>query len=194
MGVTKRINGLSNIHVAEMQHGGNTTTNPVYKTPVKIEGAISASVEMSYGDVVMYADNVADYFDAVFESGSISLEVSGLSVEEYTLLFGMQNAKGMITASSEAVAPNLAVMFESKKLGSNHTRKYVVYNCKFKAPSIEIETNKGSIEETTLTIEGQVAELANGKQYAFIDTDAPEVDEEIVENWYADVQFVDAVK
>ena len=194
MALTKRINGLSNIHVAKMQQATNNAVgNPSYETPVPILGAISANVELSYGDVAFYADNIADYIDSIFERGTISLEVSGLTIEEYSLLFGMQSEKGGITASNKATAPTVAVLFESKKLGTNETRKYVIYNCKFKAPSLEAVTNKGTIEESSITIEGQCAELVNGKQYAFIDTDAMDADELVIENWYTEVQFLDAI-
>lgn len=102
----------------------------------------------------------------------------------------MEGIEGGVEASSRGIAPMVAVMFESKKLGSNDTRKYVVYGCKFKAPSLEAQTLAGSVEETSLEISGQVIELQNGKQYSFIDTDV--CDAKIADAWYADVQFLDA--
>lgn len=191
--IKRRINGLSNIHVAKMVESSNTiNANPTYDVPVPVKGAISSKVDLSYSEVKFFADNTTDYFDQVFEGGTIELEVSGLTIAEYELLFGMKVEKGGVTAGSNAVAPALAVMFESKKLGSNDTRKYVIYNCKFAAPSLEALTNKGTVEETSLTISGIVAETGNGKQYAFVDTDV-EASKEVAERWYEEVQFLDTV-
>ena len=189
--VKRRINGLSNIHVARMEEATNISkNNPTYSTPVPVKGAISAKCDLSYSEVKFFADNTTDYFDQIFEGGSIELEVSGLTIAEYELLFGMTSQKGGVTASSNAVAPALAVMFESKKLGSIDTRKYVIYNCKFAAPSIEAVTNKGTVEETSMVISGVIGELANGKQYAFADSDILE-SQLACDNWYNEVQFLD---
>lgn len=56
--VKRRINGLSNIHIAVMDESTNVAgQNPTYATPVPVKGAISTSVSLNYGDVAFYADN-----------------------------------------------------------------------------------------------------------------------------------------
>lgn len=161
----KRMQGLKNIHVAKINNANK------YETPVPITGAKELSLELSYEEVKMYADDSIDFMDYIFSGGSGTMSVTGLSVEEYKLLFGATVENGQVVVKSTDTAPEMALLFENDKLGVNGKRLYCVYAVKFAQPSIDSKTKEGSISDESISISFTVRELADGTIFRFLDTD-----------------------
>ena len=173
----RRLAGLKGIHVAPYEGG-------TFKTPVPITGAKSVSAELEYSEVKFYADDVNDFADYQFAGGSGELVLSGLKLEEYKTLFGCDYNDGVTTVNSGDSAPQLALLFERKKLGTQEKMLYVIYNVKFAPPKIEANTLEGDISEETMSLSFTVSEMANGDVYRVADTS---VASSVKENWYTKV-------
>lgn len=173
----KRLAGLKGIHVAPYEGG-------TFKTPVPITGAKSVSAELEYSEVKFYADDVNDFADYQFAGGSGELVLSGLKLEEYKTLFGCDYNDGVTTVNSGDSAPQLALLFERKKLGTQEKMLYVIYNVKFAPPAIEANTLEGDISEETISLSFTVSEMANGDVYRVADSGTATT---VANNWYQKV-------
>lgn len=162
--VKRRLGGFSNIHVAPL-------TGETFGTPIKIEGAKSIEAELSYENVQFYSDNAMDTNDFVFAGGEGTLTVSGLTATEYETLFGSTVADGGVLVKTTDQAPELALLFERKKLGTQEKMLYVIYAVKFAPANISAQTMEGSIEEETVELTFSVRELAGGDVYYLLDTE-----------------------
>lgn len=176
----KRLAGLKNIYVAKNNGGG-------WDTPVQIPGAKSVSIELEYSEVKFFADDINDFSDYQFAGGSGELVISGLTLEEYNIFFGSTYATGVTKVNSTDICPQLAIMFERRKLGTNDKILYVVYNVKFAPPTIEANTLEGDISEETITLPFTVSELSNGDVYAMADTGDETLAPGIADDWYTEV-------
>lgn len=175
----RRLAGLKSIHVAPYTDGK-------FSTPIPILGAKSVSAELEYSEVKFYADDVNDYSDYQFSGGSGELVLSGLKLEEYETLFGCTYDKGVATVNSSDVTPQLALLFERKKLGTQDKMLYVIYNVKFAPPTIEANTLEGDISEETMTLSFTVSEMANGDVYRVADSGAEKAGS-VASDWYTKV-------
>jgi phi13 family phage major tail protein len=180
MAVKKRLGGFSNIHVAKIVSDGT------YQAPIKIEGAKSIEAELAYEQVQFYADNAIDYNDFIFNGGEGTLTVSGLTMTEYNTLFGSTVANGGVLVKSTDVAPEVAILFERKKLGTNFKVLYAVYACKFAPPAISAQTMEGGVEEETVELTFTVRALDNGDVFYMADSETATAAK--VTAWFTAVQ------
>jgi len=162
----KRLGGFSNIHVAKLNADGET-----FATPVPLTGAKAIEAELSYESVQFYADNAIDYNDYIFNGGEGTLTVAGLTMDEYNTLFGSTVANGGVLVKSTDIAPEVAILFERKKLGTDKKVLYVIYASKFAPPAINAQTMEGSVEEEPLELKFTVRELADGEVFYMVDTE-----------------------
>ena len=175
----KRLGGFSNIHIAPLT-GADT-----YGTPKRIEGAKSVEVSLNYENVQFYADNAIDYSEYIFSGGEGTLTVSGLTPQEYADLFGATVENGVVKVKTSDIAPEMALLFERKILGTNKTVKYVVYAVKFAPTSISANTMEGSVTEENFELSFSVRETAGNDVYTFVNTS--EDDGNIGDTWYTQV-------
>lgn len=176
----KRLGGFSNIHVAKLVSDGT------FQAPVPLAGAKQIEAELAYESVQFYADNAIDYSDYIFNGGEGTLTVSGLTMDEYNTLFGSTVADGGALVKSTDIAPELAVLFERRKLGTDKKVLYVLYACKFAPPTIGAQTMEGSVEEETLELKFTVRELSEGEVFFMVDTEV--ATGSVVSNWFSSVQ------
>lgn len=179
MGKMKRLGGFSNIHIAKLT-GSNS-----YETPKKIEGAKSVEVSLNYENVQFYADNAIDYSEYIFSGGEGTLTVSGLTPQEYGDLFGSTVENGVVKVKTSDIAPELALLFERKILGTNETVKYVVYAVKFAPTSISANTMEGSVTEENFELTFSVRETESNDVYTFVNTQ--DDTDDAADNWYSEV-------
>lgn len=182
----KRLGGFSNIHVAKL------LSDNTYQAPVAITGAKAVEAELAYEQVQFYADNAIDYSDFIFNGGEGTLTISGLTTDEYNTLFGSTVADGGVLVKSGDIAPELALLFERNKLGTNHKVYYVLYAVKFAPPSISAQTLEGGVEEETVELTFTVREISDGSVFFMLDSEVYPVPvdplENKVEHWYQTVQ------
>ncbi|MBG9589533.1 major tail protein [Cytobacillus firmus] len=178
----KRLGGFKNIHIAKLLSDGN------FVAPVPLTGAKSIEAELAYEQVQFYADNAIDYSDFIFNGGKGTLTVSGLSATEYQTLFGSTVADGGVLVKSSDIAPEVAILFERNKLGTNEKVLYALYACKFAPPAISAQTMEGGVEEEVVELTFSVRELTNGEVFYMVDSEAVETDQTKVTNFYTTVQ------
>ena len=176
----KRLGGFSKIHVAKLN------TDGTYVAPVAIAGAKSIEAELAYEQVQFYADNAIDYSDFIFTGGEGTLTVAGLTASEYELLFGSTVADGGVLVKSTDIAPEVAILFERNKLGTQDKVLYVLYAAKFAPPSISAQTFEGGIEEETVELTFTVREVADGSVFYMVDSGEHQGDK--AGAWYQEVQ------
>ncbi|MFC0469572.1 major tail protein [Halalkalibacter kiskunsagensis] len=176
----KRLGGFSKIHIAKLVSDGT------FQAPTPVLGAKSIEAELNYENVQFYADNAIDYTDFVFNGGEGSLTVSGLTMDEYEMLFGSTVSDGGVLVKSTDVSPEVAVLFERNKLGSQDKVLYVIYACKFAPPSINAQTMEGGIEEETIELTFSIRELAEGEVFQMVDTGQHTGTK--ADDWYQTVQ------
>ena len=185
------ISGFSNIHVSKMRTQETAVKKPEYETPIALRGAKNVEVSLNFESTTFYADNIVSYNDNYFSGGEITLTVSGLNAEEYKLLFGNTSEQGGITVNANDVAPEVALTFEKKILGTQAVRRFVIYACKMAPSSISAETLADGVTEEPIEINGVVRALASGEIYAMVDTNANDYDVEL-DNWHEEVKFLTA--
>ncbi|MEH7513340.1 major tail protein [Gottfriedia acidiceleris] len=176
----KRLGGFKNIYVAPVGVDGT------FGTPVPLSGAKSISAELKYESVQFYADNMIDYSDYIFNGGEGKLTLSGLSMSEYNLLFGTTVANGTALVKSSDIAPEVAILFERNKLGTNAKVLYALYACKFAPPSIGAQTLEGKVEEENVELQFTCRELTDGSVFFMADTET--ANSTLVNAWYTSVQ------
>jgi phi13 family phage major tail protein len=164
MAIKKRLGGFKNIYVAPV-------TGDTFGTPVKVEGAKAIEAELAYESVQFYADNAIDYNDYIFNGGEGTLTVSGLTMAEYKTLFGSNFGTGDVLIKSTDIAPELAILFERTKLGTQEKVLYALYACKFAPPSINAQTMEGGVEEEPVELQFTVRELSDGSVFYMADTE-----------------------
>jgi phi13 family phage major tail protein len=177
----KRLGGFSKIHVAKLNEDGST-----YAAPVPVTGAKQIEAELAYESVQFYSDNAIDFSDYVFNGGEGTLTVSGLTLQEYNTLFGSTVSAGGVLVKSSDIAPELAILFERKKLGTQDKVLYVLFAAKFAPPSISAQTLEGGIEEETVELSFTIRELGDGSVFRMADTETALP--ALTDAWYTAVQ------
>jgi phi13 family phage major tail protein len=177
----KRLGGFKNIHIAKMISDGT------FQAPVPLTGAKQIEAELAYESVQFYADNAIDYSDYIFNGGEGTLTVSGLTMDEYNMLFGATVADGGVLVKSSDIAPEVAVLFERNKLGTNEKVFYALYACKFAPPTIGAQTMEGSVEEENVELKFTVRELPAGEVFYMVDSESHTGTKDA--QWYSAVQF-----
>ncbi|MDY2883452.1 MAG: major tail protein [Romboutsia timonensis] len=113
--------GLSGLHLAKRDE----ITNEVLKeTTISVSGMVSAEVEIETVSENIYADDVvAEVIASGFSSGTVTMELLGLSMEEYAMISGQEIVDGVVADNANVLSPVLAMTFKSQK--SNGTYRYV---------------------------------------------------------------------
>lgn len=181
----KLCKGFKNIHFAPYVNGNFETPTRIYYGK-KIENKFKYESSANWGDDIIVDD------EFIYNGGDGTLDVLGLSRQEQILLFGNKQAKGGVYVTDTDEAPTGAFLFERRKKGG-HKRLYVVYCCKCSPVDVSAETiedGKGNYETKSIpyTI-GSIEKDGINYIYFFVDTDANDVDNNQVTNWYNQVQF-----
>lgn len=176
---TKRLGGLSNIHIA------NLTNDTTWAAPTPLTGAKSVDISLTYDTVQFFADNAMDVNDYVFTSGTGKLTVSGLTMAEYNALFGSALNNGGVLVKSNDPLPELAFLFERQKVDGSGKVLYAVYACKCSPVSISGATTEAKVSEETVEIDFTIRALSDNSVYYMVDSTI--ADATTVNNWYTQV-------
>ena len=141
--------GLSNVYIAprtEEEEGAIT-----YGTPVKVPGAVSASIEAESESSTFYADNIAYYIANSKTSKTIDLEVADIPRSILTGYLGYVEAEGGgILETSNPNTPHFALLFQVET--DEQARKFCYYNCTAVESDEEYNTTEDTTEPTTSTL------------------------------------------
>lgn len=142
--------GLSGLHLAKRK---DTTNEVDTATTMAVAGLVTAEVEIETVSENIYADDVvAEVIASGFSSGTVTMELLGLSMEEYALISGQKMVDGVIADNANVLSPVLAMTFKSQK--SNGTYRYVsLPNVKANITGESFSTKEDGVEIANVEIE-----------------------------------------
>lgn len=149
--------GLSGLHLAKR----NELTNEVdTDTTISVAGLVTAEVEIETVSENIYADDVvAEVIASGFSSGTVTMELLGLSMEEYALISGQEIVDGVVADNSNVLSPVLAMTFKSQK--SNGTYRYVsLPQVKANIKGESFTTKEDGVEIANVEIEFSIIPMA----------------------------------
>ena len=149
--------GLSGLHLAKRR---DTTNEVDTATTISVAGLVTAEVEIETVSENIYADDVvAEVIASGFSSGTVTMELLGLSMEEYALISGQKIVDGVVADNSNVLSPVLAMTFKSQK--SNGTYRYVsLPNVKANITGESFSTKEDGIEIANVEIEFSIIPMA----------------------------------
>ena len=156
--------GLSNVYFAlrTEEEGGEIT----YSTPVKIPGAVSASIESESESNTFYADNIPYYISNIKSSKTVDLEVSDVPRQILLDYLGYVKAQGGgILETSAPNTPHFALLFQVET--DEKARKFAFYNCTAIETDEEYTTTEDTVEPTTTNLSVTVSGDSIGEQVAY---------------------------
>lgn len=156
--------GLNNFWYSKLTEAADGT--PTYDGAKSLGKAVSCSVSITNNSAELYADDALAESDTSFQSGTVTLGVDDNREATFADLLGHSiDAGGEVVYNTNDVAPWVAVARILVKMVNNVTlyKAMILYKVKFAEPSEDENTKGESVEFSTPTIEGKVAQLANGK-------------------------------
>lgn len=155
--------GLKNFLFGILNEASDGTAT--YGTAVKPAKAISCSVSISNNDAKLYADDGLAESDTSFQSGTVTIGVDNDDDIVLSTLLGHEITSGEMVRNSNDMANYVGFgRIITKIVGGVYKYKVeFLHKVKFAEPSQEDNTKGESVEFGTVTLEGQVACLMDGK-------------------------------
>ena len=156
--------GLNNFWYSKLTEAQDGT--PTYDGAKSFGKAVSCSVSITNNSAKLFADDALAESDTSFQSGTVTLGVDDNREATFADILGHSiDASGEVTYNTNDVAPWVALGRIVVKM-VNNVRLYkamILYKVKFAEPSEDENTQGESLEFSTPSIEGTIAQLANGK-------------------------------
>ncbi len=146
MSANKVTFGLEKVHIAFLDE--TSPTQPAWKTPVAIPGAVRWTPTAVGESSTFYADNTA-YFTVTANNGYTGeLELANVPDAILAEMLGWEiDANGMIVEVSDAIPKPFALL--GQVLGDKRNRRFVYYHCVASRPAKERQTKAESITPNT---------------------------------------------
>lgn len=155
--------GLNNFWYAKLTEAPDGT--PTYDGAKTVGKAISCSVSITNNSASLYADDALAEQDNSFQSGTVTLGVDDNREATFADFLGHDiDESGEVVYNTNDVAPWVAIARIVVKMVNNVKlyKALILYKVKFAEPSEEENTKGETIEFATPSIEGTIAQLANG--------------------------------
>lgn len=152
--MSKKATGILNAHYAIY----NPKTK-VYATPKAIKDLESLSITETYAEGSNYADNLRNIYIKELVGADLSLTFSSISRAIEADLTGQGFEKGEVAYSTNANAPQVALLFE-KTYSDGSTDRIVYYNCKLSKDNENGETKTDSFNFVEDTLSGQAIPMS----------------------------------
>lgn len=177
--------GLKDIHIALLTNDDNTGTT--YDVPSKLERAISAKLAPKSNSENIYSDDTVEDVITAFEGVDVEIEINQLSLESRAKLQGAKIVKGVLIESKNDIPPTIALGFKSKK--NNGKYRYVwLLKGKFELAEDEFDTEGEKPQPKSAKLKGTFFARDYDGNYRFIaDEDAVDIDQLIIDGWFAAV-------
>lgn len=170
--------GLSELRLAKRNEDGTVFSD----STVKVDGLVTAEVEIDMYSESFYSDDVvADVFTG-FSSGTVTVELLGLSLEEYGMITGQEVVKGTVVDNVNTLAPVLTMSFKSQKSNGKY-RLVSIPQVKASIKGESFQTKEDGIELANVEIEFNIIPLENGVWRVRCDEDATGVDTSFVNSF-----------
>jgi phi13 family phage major tail protein len=156
--------GLNNFWYSKLTEAQDGT--PTYDGAKSLGKAVSCSVSITNNSASLYADDALAESDTSFQSGTVTLGVDDDREATFADLLGheIDSETGEVVYNSNDTAPWVAVGRILVKMVNNVKlyKAMILYKVKFADISEEENTKGESLEFSTPSIEGTIAQLANG--------------------------------
>lgn len=157
---------------------------PVYQTPVRIAGAITANVNPNTSSETLYSDDGPSETATTIGAVELEMNVKDLTLEVQAALLGHEYVGGVLKRKSSDIPPWIAVGFRALK--SNGSYRYTWLNKgKCQVPEQAHETKGESIAFQTPTINASfVKRDADDEWQRHIDEDDVDYVASMGTNWF----------
>lgn len=163
--------GLSELRLAKRDEDGTVVSD----STIKVDGLVTAEVEIDMYSESFYSDDVvADVFTG-FSSGTVTVELLGLSLDEYAMITGQEVVKGVVVDNVNTLAPVLTMSFKSQKSNGKY-RLVSIPQVKGTVKGESFQTKEDGVEIANVEIEFSIIPLENGVWRVRCDEDATGVD------------------
>lgn len=176
--------GMDMIYYAVMTDEDNET----YDTPVRIPGAVTATVSPTTNSETFYADDKAD--EVATSLGDISIEINPKDLPRdilADLLGATVDSNGVIAQASTDIAPYVAIGWRSRKSNGKY-RYFWYYKGKFQPNEEEFQTKEDTPTFQTPTITGLfIPRNIDNAWRVRVDEDDAGVPSSVITNWFTSV-------
>ena len=155
--------GLNNFWYSKLTEAQDGT--PTYDGAKSFGKAVSCSVSITNNSAKLYADDTLAESDSSFQSGTVTLGVDDNREATFADILGHDiDSAGEVTYNSDDVAPWVGLGRIVVKMVNNVKlyKAMVLYKVKFAEPNEDENTKGETLEFSTPSIEGEIAQLANG--------------------------------
>ena len=152
--MNKKATGILNAHFAIYD-----PKTKVYGTPKAIKDLETLSITETYAEGSNYADNLRNIYIKELVGADLSLTFSSISRAIEAELTGQGFEKGEVAYSTNANAPQVALLFE-KTYSDGSTDRIVYYNCKLSKDNENGETKTDSFNFVEDTLSGQAIPMS----------------------------------
>ena len=152
--MSKKATGILNAHYAIYD-----PKTKVYGTPKPIKDLETLSITETYAEGSNYADNLRNIYLKELVGADLSLTFSSISREIEAEITGQKYLKGEVAYSTNANAPQVALLFE-KTYSDGTTDRIVYYNCKLSKDNENGETKTDSFNFVEDTLSGQAIPMS----------------------------------
>lgn len=174
--------GLEKVHIAFVDE--QAPTQPAWKTPVPIPGAIRWTPTPVGESSTFYADNTA-YFTVTANNGYTGeLELANVPDAIMAEMLGWEiDQNGMIVEVSDAIPKPFALM--GQVLGDKRNRRFVYYYCTASRPAKERTTKNESITPATDVLSLTVSPIEiNGKKIVKGDIELSDTNQSVFDGFF----------
>lgn len=152
--MSKKATGILNAHYAVYD-----PAKQAYKAPKAIKDLESISITETYSEGSNFADNLKNIYLRELSGADLSLTFSSISREIEAEITGQGFEKGEVAYSTNASAPQVALLFE-KTYSDGSTDRIVYYNCKLSKDNENGETKTDSFNFVEDTLSGQAIPMS----------------------------------
>ncbi|MGL5642208.1 MAG: major tail protein [Paraclostridium sp.] len=150
--------GLSGLHLAKRNE---ITNDVVAESALQVDGLVSAEVEIDIASESIYADDVVADVITAYAGGTVTVELLGLSLEEYAMVTGHEVVDGVVLDNVNTIAPLLAMTFKSQK--SNGKYRYVsLPQVKANVKGESFHSKEDGVEVANIEVEFSIIPMENG--------------------------------
>ena len=170
--------GLSELRLAKRSEDGSL----VLDSTIKVDGLVTAEVEIAMFSESFYSDDVVADVVTGFSSGTVTVELLGLSLEEYAMITGQEIIKGVVVDNVNIQAPVLTMSFKSQKSNGKY-RLVSIPQVKGTIKGESFQTKEDGVEIANVEIEFAIIPMEDGTWRVRVDEDATGVDASFVNSF-----------
>jgi len=156
---------------APMTEGGSTVT---YSNAVVLAKAISADISITASDVKLYGDDGVAEVDKSFQDGTVTLDITDLSLENKALILGQDLVSAGIPGKPEimklvskgddtSIYGGLGFYATEQVNNVRQYRAYLLRKTKFSEPNISLQTKGETTTFGTPTLNGTIERDITGE-------------------------------